>query len=1071
MLSFDIQPFMKFSSALSLACLCVLTNACGYNVPGEVQLAYSELPKEVDFNFDVKPILSDKCYACHGPDEKKREADLRLDVAEEAYKDLGDDRIYQAIVPKNPAQSMLVQRIMSTDPDLIMPSPDSHLKLTLKEKAILIRWIEQGANYEKHWSFVIPNKEKVPRVKEANWIKNPVDNYVLEKLEHKGIKPSKEANKTSLIRRVSFDLCGLPPSLTEIDTYLADTLERAYENMVDKYLSSDSYGERMASDWMDVARYADSDGYLDDKHRDFSPWRDWVIEAFNDNMSYRQFVTWQLAGDLVENKSQESVLATAFNRLHRKNSEAGIIFEEYRSEYVADRTHTLGKAFLGLSVECARCHDHKYDPISQKDYYRMFGFFNSTNEWGSAVYGPDQTPGPSLLLSSPEKDSLISFIKNKISASEIKLSQIKGESFSDRDLGKDLNESIEKSLVAHYPFDKINLLASKKYLSKEARNRKKAAIIKEPNLKKGRKGNSIFLNEFTNITLPSKVGWLDHTDPFSISVSVFSDKVHDGVSIFTHSEDRRLGLKGYSLFLVDNRLKFIMAYSWPQNAIELTTAESIEINKWTDISITYDGSSRAAGVKIYMNGILAETEVLGGSVYKSILFEPNIHTYGFAGLQLGVRGGIKTFIGGGLDELKLFNKELSPLEVGYIFNKDISKKNQNVAEHYAMQKMIQIPLFRETKKWRDSLTRVFDGIPEIMVLGDLPEPRRTFVLDRGVYDAPTDEVQPSALNAVLEYEDSLPKNRLGLTQWLFDDRNPLTARVFVNRIWAMHFGTGLVKTADDFGNQGDLPINKGVLDYLAVYFMENDWDIKKLHKEILMSATFRQSSVHRPELDELDPENKLLARGPAFRLSAEMIRDNALAISGLLVNKKGGKSVYPYQPEGLWDEISNKVWRYPYLQKPGVGLYRRSLYTIWKRTSAPPSMLIFDVPDRSFCTVARRNTSTPLQALVLLNDPQYIEAARVTAENILRQSKERSTALRLAFRQTLGRYPDKEEEQLLKQFYAEQYKNYSLRRQDALAYLSTGEIPRDESLEPAEIVAMTLLINGMMNTVEAYSRN
>ena len=358
-----------------------------------------------------------------------------------------------------------------------------------------------------------------------------------------------------------------------------------------------------------------------------------------------------------------------------------------------------------------------------------------------------------------------------------------------------------------------------------------------------------------------------------------------------------------------------------------------------------------------------------------------------------------------------------------------------------------------------------------MVLGDLPKPRKTFVLDRGVYDAPTDEVQPSALSAVLKYDDSFPKNRLGLTQWLFNPRNPLTARVFVNRIWAMHFGVGLVKTADDFGNQGDLPTNIGLLDYLAVFFVENNWDIKKLHKEILMSATFRQSSVHRPELEQHDPENRLLARGPSFRLSAEMIRDNALAISGLLVSKKGGKSVYPYQPEGLWDEISNKSWRYPYLQEAGAGLYRRSLYTIWKRTSAPPSMVIFDAPDRSFCTVARRNTSTPLQALVLLNDPQIIEAARVTAENVLKQSKEMNKALKLAFRQTMGRYPDKEEEKVLKQFYEEQYKTYNLRKQDALAYLNTGEIPRDEALDPAETAAMAILINGMMNTVEAYSRN
>ncbi len=796
-------------------------------------------------------------------------------------------------------------------------------------------------------------------------------------------------------------------------------------------------------------------------------------------MSYRQFVTWQLAGDLVKNKNKESVLATAFNRLHRKNSEAGIIYEEFRVEYVADRANTLGKAFLGLSVECARCHDHKYDPISQKDYYRMFGFFNSTNEIGTAVYGHDQTPGPSLLLTDKKNDSVIDFIKNKIADTEQKLNRIQKVAPVEKDAREvlaDLTKGLQQSTVAHYTFDKLMPVDDKKSRTPEAKNRTKPLEIKEPVTKPGRRGNALFIGEFTAAALPDKVGWHEHSVPFSTSLSVFPDTLYKDVSVFVHAEDDRLGMKGYSLLLKNNKLSFVMAHSYPQNAIEVVAKRPLPIKKWSDVSITYDGSGRADGVRIYVNGLPIAVDVLGQEVYKSILFEPNIHTYGFHGLQLGVVGRIITFKNGGIDELRLFDKVLSPLEVLHLYSakastKGIAMKPALVGEHYALQNKISDPSYAELQAWRDSLTRVLDRIPEIMVMGDLPKPRKTFVLNRGVYDSPTDEVQPGALGAVLPFSDKYPKNRLGLTQWLFDEENPLTARVIVNRIWAMHFGQGIVKTPDDFGNQGALPTNPGVLDYLAVAFVESGWDMKYLHKQIMLSATYQQSSVIRPALYAQDPENDWLARGPAFRLSAEMIRDNALAVSGLLVDKEGGASVYPYQPPGLWDEISNKPWRYKYLQEPGEGLYRRSLYTVWKRTSPPPTMLIFDATDRTFCTVKRRSTSTPLQALVLLNDPQYVEAARVLAEKIKVQVPQTNRQLTTAFRTLLGRKPDAEEQKMMGDFYKNQKEKYAQRKQDAIAYLDTGESERDKNLDPAETAALAFVINGLMNTSEGYSRN
>ncbi len=1074
-----IRNFVKFISYLFACSVTFLLASCGPALPPDVQQAYNLLPAKLDFNYDVKPILSDKCFACHGPDAKKRKADLRLDIAEEAYRALGKSGNYHAIVPGKSSKSVAVSRILSDDPEIVMPTPESHLSLTVKEKATLVKWIEEGAEYQPHWSFIKPEKKKSPKVDNEDWVKNPIDNYVLQKLEAKGITPAERATKETLIRRASFDLCGLPPTLAEIDRFIADKSPDAYEKMIDRYLASPAYGERMAVDWMDVARYTDSDGYLDDKHREVSPWRDWVIQALNKNMSYQQFVTWQLAGDLVKNKSKESVLATAFNRLHRRNSEAGIIYEEYRVDYVADRANTLGKAFLGLSVECARCHDHKYDPISQKDYYRMFGFFNSTNEIGTAVYGHDQTPGPSLLLTNSKNEKVIDFIKTKIADSEQKLNRMQKVvpvEKSAKEILADLEKGLNESTVAHYSFDKVTPVVDKKFSTLEVKNRKDPLEIKEPLIKTGRRGNALFINEFTTAALPNKIGWYEHTQPFSTSLSVFPDTLYKDVSIFVHAEDDRLGMKGYSLLLKNNKLHFIIAHSWPQNAIEVAAKNPLSIKKWSDVSITYDGSGRADGVNLYVNGLPIAVDVLGKEVYKSILFEPNIHTYGFRGLQLGVVGRIITFKNGGIDEFRVFDKELSPLEVLHLYSPKASTiglaKNKSLAsEHYALQRKINDPQYREVRLWRDSLTNVLDRIPEIMVMGDLPRPRKTFVLNRGVYDSPTDEVQPAALSAVLPYTDKYPKNRLGLTQWLFNKENPLTARVIVNRIWAMHFGQGLVKTPDDFGNQGALPTNPGLLNYLAVSFVESGWDMKQLHKQIMLSATYQQSSVIRPEFYEKDPENDWLARGPSFRLSAEMIRDNALAVSGLLVDKRGGKSVYPYQPDGIWDELSNKPWRYKYLQESGEGLYRRSLYTIWKRTSPPPTMMIFDATDRTFCTVKRRSTSTPLQALVLLNDPQMIEAARVLAEKIETQATRPDQQLKVAFRTLLGRQPNAKETKMMGDFYKKQKEKYTQRREDAIAYLDTGDSERNPNLNPAETAALAFVINGLMNTSEGYSRN
>ncbi|NND04902.1 MAG: DUF1553 domain-containing protein [Saprospiraceae bacterium] len=1056
---------------------------CREQLPTQWSDIAEDFPEEVSYNFHVKPILSDRCFACHGPDEENREADLRLDKASSAYAALADHPNRVAIHPKSLTKSEVYSRLITDDPELMMPPPEAKLQISEREKAIIAKWVLQGAHYENHWSFQPIDQPTVPE-QVSSWPINEIDHFIIEAQEDVALTPSDRAAASTLIRRVAFDLTGLPPTPELVEKYEHRLGQDEYAKLVDELLADPAYGERMAADWLDVARYADSDGYLDDKHRTFSPWRDWVIDAFNQNMPYDDFGTWQIAGDLLPEATQQQILATAFNRLHKKNSEAGIVFEEFRVEYVADRTHTFGKAFLGLSVECARCHDHKYDPISQADYYSLFGFFNSTHEFGTAVYGPDQTPGPALLLTTADQEKMIDFLDKSIIEQEAAVATAEASAEDKvsewRQIVGDMEEFISQSrrsaMVAHHDFDHLTPRDGKIFHSKNLNDPAKRAILKEPIIKPGVKGNAFFVNDYNTITLDKKVGWFERTDPFSVELWLYPKRTYAEAGIFNHCEELRLGYKGYSLHLEDNRLRFIIAHSWPQNALEVLSIDSLPVDRWSLVSLTYDGSSSAEGIHLYLNGKEVNTEVRADYLYKGILFESNIHTYGFNGFKLGYRDKIITFKDGGIDELKIYAQALSPLEILYGYDPDEATtlfiKDQKWGRDYFTQR-----IDRETssarmalKTSREKLNDQVNDINEIMVMGDLPKPRPTFVLERGLYDAHGDEVQPGTPTTISDFTDDLPRNRLGLAQWLFHRDNPLTARVFVNRIWQMHFGAGLVKTADDFGAQGALPSHPELLDWLASYFMDHNWDIKKLHKLIVTSATYQQSSKITDEHLEKDPENVFLARAPSPRLTAEMLRDQALAVSGLLVRKIGGPSVYPYQPAGLWDELSNKSWRYPYKQEPGEGLYRRSIYSIYKRTAPPPSMLIFDVPDRSACTVKRTTTSTPLQALVLLNDPQFVEAARVLAQEMLSQEASEEEVVHSLFMAIIGRSPLEQELKPLLDYYHREREKFQQAKEKARAYVSTGEYAVAESLDVASLAALTITGNSIFNTVEAQSR-
>ncbi len=1029
------------------------------------------IPDVIDYNWHIRPILSDRCFPCHGPDANRREASLRLDQDSSAFAELTDHSGHFAIVPFHPNRSEVISRITSNDDDLMMPPPDSKLDLTDREKVLLRAWIDQGAKYQDHWAFVAPSSPTIPSGV------HPVDYFAEKRRDDLVLKSNPLATKESLIRRAFFDLTGLPPTLEDVDKFLADGREDAFDLLVDRLLADSAYGERMAADWMDVARYADSDGYLDDKHRDLWPWRDWVIEAFNQNMPYDQFITWQLAGDLLPDASQNSRLATAFNRLHRRNSEAGIVFEEYRVEYVADRVHTMSKAMLGLTMECARCHDHKYDPISQQEYYQLFAFFNSTAELGTAVYGPMQTPGPSMLLSSGEQQEILRFLDQEINEQTSRLREHQSSDPSPlTHISNRVIQAHAEKLVAHYTFDELQSSTGKQKLIDIAGGRHGEAF--EANIGPGIKNKAFFVEDYNYILLGDKVGWKDRHQPFTISLWVKPARKYEHAGLLTHCEDLRLGYKGYGLHLKDNHLRFVMAYSWPNHSIEILSKDSIAVGKWSHVAISYDGTSQSEGLRIFINGNEVDHQVISNQLYRSILYEPDIHTYGFHGMRLGYRDKIKLFKGGAIDEVRIFDENLSSLEVLYDHQgvEFLQRLNKNDLKEFLVE-FQTLSIDPEYRVNRDRISdllskqnRLLDSINEIMVMGDLPVPRTTYVLDRGSYSKPTQKVSPDVPGAIKVPFHDLPPNRLGLARWLVHPDHPLTARVFVNRIWQQHFGQGLVATPEDFGLQGELPSHPELLDYLARDFIASGWNIKALHRLIMTSKTYQLSSAVDSISYEIDPKNRWLWRGPTQRLTAEMLRDNALALSSLLVRQQGGPSVYPYQPEGLWDELSNKSWRYPYLQSDGEGLYRRSLYTIWKRTSPPPSMLLFDVPDRSFCAVQRKQTNTPLQALALLNDPQYIESARVLAERMIRQNGQETARLKNIFRLAVGRHPDELEMTALLEFYQQEKLKAAEKEGEMEKYLSIGEWRASIDLPEDELAALAITIHNLLNTYEAQMK-
>ncbi|MDX1907829.1 MAG: DUF1553 domain-containing protein [Bacteroidia bacterium] len=1071
----------RFSGLIVAASFLHLMSGCGSAYQPAPAVA-DQLPEVVDFTFHIKPLLSDRCFACHGPDANKRESGLRLDVEEQALRTRLEAGGY-AFVPGSLRQSVAWTRIMSDDPDLVMPPPASHLSLTPYEKALIARWIEQGAEYKPHWAFSPPVKPALPDLEHPAMALQPLDHFVLKRLEQEGITPAPPADKETLIRRVSLDLTGLPPLLEEVEAFMADTTAQAYERVVDRLLASPHFGERMAAEWLDLARYADTHGYQDDGDRTMWPWRDWVIGQFNENQPFDSFITWQLAGDLLPQPSRSQVLATAFLRNHMQNQEGGIVPEEYRVEYVVDRVRTTSKAFLGLTMECAQCHDHKYDPITQREYYQFYSFFNQNNETGAIPYAGEASP---VVILTDSATAAIQAYLDCVESQALELRQMfqpgrdrRFQAWLSRTAPPALTPATITGLVAYYPFD--TLRADKlPNLTSPSRPAvfSQANLLLKPATIPGPVGKAQQLRGDGFIDIGPEVGKFEHNEPFTVSfwLNVLGDSLEGPV--FARTGGLFDGNRGYECLLrPDGRLTFGLNHVWPDNCIEIRLKKPLPIQSWHHVSMVYDGSGKASGVQIWIDGQQALVDIVNDNLRQSILYARKKTNWNYHSFRIGRRQE-ESLDSVALDEFRIYRRNLTPLELMALSGQPDplsrawqERAPQALAALYAYYQATADPGFQAVnEELRTARAQVIAALTEsysVMVMHDLPAPRPTFILDRGQYDSPADSVTSYTPASLGVFPAALPRNRLGLAQWLTDPRHPLTARVTVNRYWQLLFGQGLVRTPDDFGNQGALPTHPALLDWLAVSFVESGWDLKALLKTIVLSSTYRQSSVYRQDLAERDPQNDLLARGPAVRLTAEMMRDQALTASGLLVRKLGGSSVKPYQPEGLWDQLAIRNGT-RYVQQHGDSLYRRSLYTFWKRTIPPPSMITFDAAERSACTVKRQHTTTPLQALVLLNDPQFIEASRALAQRTLREVPgDPQAQISRLFRRVTSRHPTPGEMTTLMHLYESERAAYRREPARVQALLRVGEFPFDKTLQPAETGAMTLVASTVFNLDEA----
>ena len=1017
----------------------------------DMVLAETQDAKPIDFARDIQPILATHCWSCHGPDENSRQADLRFDSREIAISTA-------AIVPNKPQESGLVERIHATEPDRMMPPPETKKPLSDRQKELLRQWIEQGAPYSAHWAFATPSLPKVPEVTGGVRTHSPIDAFVRERLLREGLSSSPAADRGTLLRRVTLDLTGLPPTPQQLQAFENDPSPTAYETVVDRLLASESYAEKMAAQWLDLARYADTNGYNNDEDRTMWPWRDWVIAAFHANMPYDQFLTEQLAGDMLPSPSRSQLVASGFLRNQGHNTEGGIIQEEYRVEYVADRVHTTATVFLGLSMQCARCHDHKYDPITQAEYFQFFAMLNNLDE--------KQASYSKFVAAEP-------FIRVPSESQEIELAQL------DQDLANLQKQILERESASAKKFQEWLSSQSDAQLMEKLGCRElyyshldsvEEGAIPSGSVQtvEGKFGTALGFDGNSHLVLGDQGGF-DGDHPFSISGWIYPTS-DQGMAVLSRM-DESAAYRGYDLLVVNGKLESHLVHQWPGNAIKVVSQKTVSSNAWHHVVLTYDGSKRGAGVKLYIDGQMSPLDIATDSG------KP---------FHLGRRETTLPFHGR-IDELKIVSGELTARDVAQLhagnpitqvtewIRKPIAEQTpeqQGMLKQFGLKQTD--PDFGQLLNARDQKQKqrntFADEFPAVMVMREMQPPRETFLLKRGQYDQPGDKVNAGVPQVLSSFTDVKPANRLELARWLVHPSHPLTARVAVNRLWENLFGTGLVRTTEDFGVTGEFPSHPELLDYLAVTFVQSGWDIKALLKQIVMSDTYRQESRIGAEQLSRDPENRWLGRGPRYRLSAETIRDNALAISGLLQPRVGGPSVKPYQPDGLWEDVTVER-RGKYVPDRGEGAYRRSMYTFWKRTCPPPSMVSFDAPNREVCVARRSRTNTPLQALVLLNDPTYIEAARSLAMRVLRSGLPGDTEkVHAMYRASLSRSAREEEMAVISDLIAESRDRFTQSAESAAKLNQSGAVVVDSSLDANEVAVWTVIASAILNLDETITK-
>ena len=1033
-----------------------------------------ESGETVDFARQIQPILTEHCYTCHGPDQRKRRGNLRLDNEQAARQQLPSGRY--PIVPGNPANSLVWKRITTSDTSARMPPAKSGRALNAVEIDLLHQWIQQGAPWQTHWSYTAPIRHRLPQFRAAGWPRQPIDLFVFAGIKKQGLEPSVPATTHRLLRRVYFDVTGLPPTADELQTALQHSAPDSYERTVDRLLSLPAHGEHMAQDWLDLARYADTHGYHIDSHRDMWRWRDWVINAYNSGMTYDQFTIEQLAGDLLPDADLAQRIATGFNRNNMVNFEGGALAEEYLIEYAVDRVNTTATVWMAQTMRCARCHDHKHDPWTQRDFFQLLAYFNRVPELGldgkngnAVPYIKAPTPIQTLHLETlhSQIDALQNQMKRRSTAVIAKQRQWEQE-LAD---GKQKITQPARDMVLHLPLEPVDPKTVREAISGDP-IQTNTRLTWFP----GNFSESLLFDGRLFIDLGNKAGF-ERTDPFSLSVWAFPT-TSDTMTLAYRGKQETNRNGGYELQMESGNVVFRIGSQRPQNTLQVKTQTPLRLRRWSHIVANYDGSSRADGVSVYIDGERADLETITDNLTQDI---------GRAGtLRVGHRADLEPFRGM-LDDLRIYPRVLTKTEIVELANSNLlqqmvairppdrtPQQQQRLQEYFLRhhdkpyQRMVS-----EIEQKQRSLRQTTQEIPTAMVMEEAASPRDTFILARGDYREKLDQVEPGIPAGLRPQNMGFPGNRLGLAQWLVNPKHPLTSRVCVNRYWQHYLGRGIVLTSEDFGTRGERPSHPLLLDWLAIEFVHRGWDLKKLQYSIVTSATYRQTARTSHSQRIRDPSNHWLARGPRDRRSAESIRDTALAVSGLLVRQVGGPSVYPYQPRGLWKEVSFNPRDFTaqvYKQSRGADLYRRGIYTFWKRAVPPPALEAFGAPNRETCTARRIHDNTALQALVMMNDPAFVEAARELASKILAHAeKSDKQRLTLAYQMVLNRAPTKTETTTLMNLLTKQLRVFHINHKKAESLIQIGDSAPSDRHPVADLAAWTTLCNVLLGLDEAIS--